>query len=125
MNRSPVMLAVLTVFAWGMFTSVAAQSRSSKSSVVHRRSHERHTTYKNPVPDDSKKMNTDLAKLETQTSKSKPAGHAAEKKVVVSPKQRDRHNPPLNFSSKGGGGSHSGGTSRAAAARMKTGPRMR
>jgi hypothetical protein len=127
-----VMLVALAVFGLGMITTAAAQSKPSKVSAVHTHSQVRHKTSKVAMPDDSKKLSSDLAKLEGQTSRTvKPARRTPEKKVVFPAKtvnhQDGRNNPPINFSysGKGGSASHMSGASHATTAPAKAGPRMR
>ena len=121
-------LAVV-VFTLGMIGSVAAQNKTIKSSEVH------HTQIRRKrssvaLPADSKKLNSDLARLEGQTSRTLASSRRAPtEKAVPSAKgvnqQERRSNPPINFNSSGKGGKAAHGGTRAKSAQIKAGPRMR
>lgn len=132
-------LGVLALFTLGVVAGGVAQNRpsktqgksSSRSSVTHH-TPVRHKNSSVAMPDDAKKLNSDLAKLETETSKTiRPARSAPKEKAVhpaktFSPQDR-RGNPPINFTynGKNGGSTSHGGTSHSAAAPVKASPRMR
>lgn len=123
--------ALLLLFSLGMLASVAAQNKPNKasrsSSVHHAQIRDRSSGV--VVPDESKKLNSDLAKLESQTSKGmRPARSTAGTKRVLPTKtvNKQERNPPINFTYNGNnGGSHNGGASRTTSAPPKASPRIR
>jgi hypothetical protein len=128
-------LAVLAVFGLAMTSSVAAQNKPGKSpgksSAIHH-TQVRHRSSTVAMPDDSKKLNNDLAKLESQSSKAiRPARTRPEKRVLPAKtfnQQDRRNNPPINFSyngKNGGSSSHKSGASQSSGTPVKASPRMR
>lgn len=122
-------LAVLALFSVGIIANATAQNKPSKSTTVHH-APVRHRNSGVAVPDHSKNMNADLAKLEGQTSRAiKPARRTPQNNALPAKafQQDRRNNPPINFgdSGKAGHGARSGGGARATASPAKAGPRMR
>lgn len=135
MTRS-LKLAVLAVFGLAMISSVAAQNKPGKSPLKSSAVHHtpvRHRSSTVAMPDDSKKLNSDLAKLESQNSKAiRPSRTGSEKRAVLPAKtfnqQNRRNNPPINFSyngKNGGSFSHKSGASRSTGPPVKASPRVR
>ncbi|HVO61639.1 MAG TPA: hypothetical protein VMT53_11925 [Terriglobales bacterium] len=111
--------------------TAAAQNKSAKRSTARTHSEIRHRSSNVAVPDESRKLNSDLTKLETRTSRSlKPARAHSEKKVALASKsaaaQGRRSNPPINFTYSGrksASAAHGGTASRSGNA--KTGRRLK
>lgn len=113
--------ATFAVFSFGLIASASAQNKPSKSSTVHH-AKVRHRSSGVAPHEDSRKLNADLAKLESQTSQTTRARRSAPQSKRVVPgkavNQQDRRaNPPINFSYNGKGAhtSSSGGSHRTSA----------
>jgi hypothetical protein len=126
--------ALVAVFSLETIAGAPAQSKPYKpfvksSTVHHATAHQRTSSV--VLPDQSKKLNSDLAKLESQSSKTiRPARRAPEKSVVRPTKNFNqperRNNSPINFTyheNKTGSAARNGG-SRSSAAPIRSGPRM-
>jgi len=108
--------SLVAVVCLGASATVAAQ-KTPKRAVTHKEA--RHKSANVRMPDDSRKLNSDLAKLESHSSRPiRRARRVPEKSVVLHTKsvQQDRRsNPPINFSyngSKSGSATHKGAASR-------------
>jgi hypothetical protein len=116
--------SLVAVVCLGASATVVAQ-KSAKRTVTHKEV--RHKSGNAHVPDDAKKLNTDLTKLEGQSSRSLRARNLPEKNAVPHNKstvQQDRRgNPPIDFTYRGGAGTHK--ASRGTGKSAKAGPRLK
>jgi hypothetical protein len=99
-------ITLLIGLCLGVVITMAAQNASGKRSSSHARHAGRHTSSSAAVPDESKRLNSDLTKLENKGTKlSRPAHPAPRKAIVPSSKSglqdRQGHNPPISFTYKG------------------------
>ncbi len=122
----------LVICLGAISAAAAGQSKTDRRTTVHARAGLRHKSSQVAMRDDSKKLNSDLSKLESQTSKTiRPSRQAPQAKAVVPSRsiaRQDRHeNPPMNFtnSSKKGYTSRGGGASNGRGAGAGTGPRLK
>ena len=127
-SLTPTLVAIVCL---ATMATAAAQTKSASRPAPRRHSEVHHKPSNVTVPDESKKLNSDLAKLETQTSKSmKPSRAKSEQKVAVAKSaapQGRRSNPPINFTYSGhksASTTHGGGASRGASG-PKLGTRMK
>ena len=94
---------LVTGLCLGLCVSAIAQNNQVKHSVVHHRP-ERHKSASVTVPDHTKQMNGQLAKLEAQSVRTARPSHQPEKKMAsgnYTLRETHKSGPSMNFAYKG------------------------